>query len=123
MNRGIITICEDGAVDFPTATVWMTQEEIADMLDAFGSDVRKAIKAIYKEGILSEFETMRYVRHDERISMDVYNLEIIIGIAYRIRSKASIVFRRYVTGKLYPRNDCQVLFFMSEARKDGSIFN
>ena len=31
MNRGIITISETGAVTIPTAPVWMTQFEIADL--------------------------------------------------------------------------------------------
>ncbi len=123
MKRGIITISENGAVGVPAATVWMTQEEIADMLGVYGSDVRKTIKAIYKEGALSEFETMRNIRQDEHISMDVYNLEMIIAIAYRTRSKASIVFRRYLTNRLYPKNDYQLVLFTNGTRKERSIFN
>ncbi len=123
MKRGIITISENGAVGIPAATVWMTQEEIADMLGVYGSDVRKTIKAIYKEGALSELETMRNIRQDEHISMDVYNLEMIIAIAYRTRSKASIVFRRYLTNRLYPKNDYQLVLFTNGTRKERSIFN
>ena len=36
MNRGIITISEGGLVSIPTAPIWMTMQEIADMLDVFG---------------------------------------------------------------------------------------
>lgn len=123
MKRGIITISENGTMSIPAATVWMTQEEIADMLGVYGSDVRKIIKAIYKEGALSEFETMRNIKQDEHISMDVYNLEMTIAIAYRIRSKASVIFRQYLTSKLYPKDDYQIVLFTNRIRKGSTIFN
>ena len=52
MNRGIITVSESGTVSMPTDTVWMTMQEIADMYNVFGCYVRKAVKAIFKDGIL-----------------------------------------------------------------------
>ncbi len=48
MNRGIITISETGIVIMPTAPVWMTKFEIADLFGVFSCDIRKAIRAIYK---------------------------------------------------------------------------
>ncbi len=52
MNRGVITISESGTVSMPTDTVWMTMQEIADMYNVFGCYVRKAVKAVFKDGIL-----------------------------------------------------------------------
>jgi hypothetical protein len=101
----------------------MTQEEIANMLGVYGSDVRKTIKAIYKEGALSEFETMRNIKQDKHIRVDVYNLEMIIAIAYRIRSKASVIFRQYLTSKLYPKDDYQIILFTNRIRRGSTIFN
>ena len=54
MNRGVITISENGTVSMPTDTVWMTMQEIADMYNVFGCYVRKAVKAVFKDGILKE---------------------------------------------------------------------
>ncbi len=48
MERGIITISENGAVTIPTAPVWMTQQEMCDAFNVFGCDIRRAIRAIYK---------------------------------------------------------------------------
>ena len=62
MNRGIITISEKGVVIMPTAPVWMTQFEIADLFGVFPCDVRKAIRAIHKNKELNETDTMRYIR-------------------------------------------------------------
>ena len=47
MERGVITISETGVVTMPTAPVWMTKFEIADLLGVFSYDIRKAIHSIY----------------------------------------------------------------------------
>ena len=77
MERGIITITENGAVAMPTAPVWMTQQEMSDAFNVFGCYVRKVIAAIYKNKELSEEETVRHVRQDGRISYDVFSLEMV----------------------------------------------
>lgn len=69
MERGIITITENGAVTMPTAPVWMTQQEMSDAFNVFGCYIRKAIASIYKNNELSEEETVRHVRQDGRIAM------------------------------------------------------
>lgn len=81
MNRGVITISESGTVSMPTDTVWMTMQEIADMYNVFGCYVRKAVKAIFKDGILKEQGVRRHVRKNDRISYDVYSLELVIAVA------------------------------------------
>ena len=96
MNRGVITISESGLVSMPTAPVWMSMQEIADMLNVFGCYVRKAIKAIFKEDILREYDVRRHVKESNRISYDVYNLELIIAVAFRIDSIESRAFREFI---------------------------
>ena len=100
MNRGIITISETGAVTIPTVPVWMTQFEIADLFGVFSCDIRKAIRAIYKNKELNEADTTRYIRQPDGISYDVYSLEMIIAIAFRICSRESILFRRFVISEI-----------------------
>ena len=82
MDRGIITITENGAVTIPTAPVWMTQQEMSDAFNVFGCYIRKAIAAIYKNNELLEEETVRHVRQDGRIRYDVYSLEMVIAVAW-----------------------------------------
>ena len=100
MDRGIITISETGTVTMPTASVWMTQQEIADLFGVFSCHVRKAIRSIYKNKEMSELDTMKYVKQSNGISYDVYSLEMIVAIAFRICSRESMAFRRYVMGKV-----------------------
>ena len=100
MDRGIITISENGAVTIPTAPVWMTQQEMSDAFNVFGCYVRRTIRAIYKNMELSEKETMRHVRQDGRIRYDVYSLEMVIAVAFRLRTKECVAFRRFIMDKL-----------------------
>lgn len=93
MNRGVITISESGTVSMPTDTVWMTMQEIADMYNVFGCYVRKAV---FKDGILKEQGVRRHVRKNDRISYDVYSLELVIAVAFRIDSIESRAFREYI---------------------------
>lgn len=100
MSRGIITISETGAVTIPTVPVWMTKFEIADLFGVFSCDIRKSIRVIYKNKELNVHDTMKYIKQTDGISYDVYNLEMIIAIAFRICSKGSNLFRRFVIGKI-----------------------
>lgn len=100
MDRDIITISEAGAITIPTAPVWMTQFEIADLFGIFSCDIRKAIHSIYKNKELDEVETQKYIRQADGISYDVYNIEMIIAIAFRVCSKKSVLFRQFIINKI-----------------------
>lgn len=113
MDRGIITITENGVVTMPTAPVWMTQQEMSDAFNVFGCDIRRAVHAIYKNMELLESETRRYIRQDNGINYDVYNLEMVIAVSFKLRSRESMVFRRFIMGKLcsFDRGNSIHLFF------------
>ena len=100
MERVIITITENGVVTMPTAPVWMTQQEMSDAFNVFGYDIRKAIHTIYKNMELLESETKRYIRQDNGINYDVYSLEMVIAVSFKLRSRESMVFRRFIMERL-----------------------
>lgn len=122
MKRGIITI-NNGVVGIPTASVWMTQEEIADLFNVYGRDICRAINAIYIEGVLDKSETMRYIRLDDRRSIDAYSIEMIIAIAFKINSRESEIFRDFIMNGLLAEENTSIVLFTCEFRKGGSIFN
>lgn len=119
MERGIITITENGAVTMPTVPVWMTQQEMSDAFNVFGYDIRRAIAAIYKNGELLESETVRHVRQDDRISYDVYSLEMVIAVSFKLRSRESMTFRRFIMGRLTVNNRQPVNLFFSLSPSRG----
>ena len=100
MGRGIITISENGVVTMPTTPVWMTQQEMSDAFNVFGYDIRKAIHTIYKNMELLESETVRHVRQDNGINYDVYSLEMVIAVSFKLRSRESMAFRRFIMERL-----------------------
>ena len=123
MERGIITITENGTVTMPTVPVWMTQQEMSDAFNVFGCDIRRAVHAIYKNMELFESDTMRYIRQDNGISYDVYSLEMVITIAFRLRTKECMAFRRFVMGRLTMNNRQPVNIFFSLCPYNGRRVN
>ena len=119
MERGIITISENGAVAMPTAPVWMTQQEMSDAFNVFGCDIRRAVHAIYKNMELFESDTMRYIRQDNGISYDVYSLEMVVAVSFKLRSRESMAFRRFILGRLTMNNRQPVNIFFSLSPSRG----
>lgn len=124
MDRGIITISETGVVIMPTAPIWMTQFEIADLFGTFSCDVRKAIHTIYKNKELNKFDTMKYVKQSDGISYDVYNIEVIIAVAFRICSKESVLFRQFIISKISSTlKETPITLFVSCGRSDNRWYS
>ena len=124
MDRGIITISETGVVIMPTAPIWMTQFEIADLFGMFSCDVRKAIHTIYKNKELNKIDTMKYVKQSDGISYDVYNIEVIIAVAFRICSKESVLFRQFIISKIsLTLKETPITLFVSCDRSDNRWYS
>ena len=120
MERGVITISETGVVTMPTAPVWMTKFEIADLLGVFSYDIRKAIHSIYKNKELDEVETRKYIKQPDSISYDVYNIEMIIAIAFRVCSKESALFRWFVINEISAtKREIPITLFVSYGRDNN----
>ncbi len=118
MERGIITINENGVVKMPTAPVWMTQQEMSDAFNVFGCYIRKAVHAIYKNMELLEEETKRHMRQDNGINYDVYSLEMVIAVSFKLRSRESMAFRKFIMGRLTmsDRQPVNLFFSLSPSR-------
>ena len=124
MDRGIITISETGAVTMPTVSVWMTQQEIADLFGVFSCHVRKAIRSIYKNKEVNELDTMKYLRQADGISYDVYSLEMIIAVVFRICSKESVLFRRFIINEISgTKRGTPVTLFVSCGRDNNRWYS
>ena len=87
MKRNIITI-EGKSVTVTGNDVWMTAWEIGELFNVTTTAVNAAIRAILKTDVLNDFEVCRYVRLENGLNADVYSLEIIIPIAFRLNTKA-----------------------------------
>lgn len=99
MKREIITLSENGKVHIPTAPVWMSACEIADLLGAFSSKVNAQIKAIFKEGLLMETEVVRIIRSEQGF-IDLYGMEMIAMLSFRIATPQAKNLRKWIIGRL-----------------------
>lgn len=108
----------------PTAPVWMTQQEMSDAFNVFSCYIRKAIAAIYKNNELSEEETVRHVRQNGRIRYDVYSLEMVVAVAFRLRSREAMAFRKSIMESLYAASrekPVHLLFFSLSANNSRCV--
>ena len=110
-NQIIIYQSEDGEtrieVKFTGETVWLSQQQMADLFQSSRSNVVEHIKHIYEEGELDEESTCRNFRQvrqegNRLVTREIpfYNLDMIISLGYRIRSVIATHFRRWATERL-----------------------
>ena len=105
-ERGIIRMTEGGIVTMPDKDVWMTVDEIADMLFVPSAEVFRTIRTIYNKGIAHEGDThgsFRLFPYRPNWNIDVYNLEMVIRLAFAIDSHNSVKFRKYIMNRLMGR--------------------
>ena len=100
MKQGSISIVDGKVVITPAdGTVWLTQYQIADLFECFVAKVNANIRAILKADILDERKVCRLYRYDNGNSVELYNLEMITALAFRINTHNAKAFREWLMKK------------------------
>ena len=105
----IIYQTEDGLtrvnVTFSDETVWLSQQQIAELFQKSRTTIVEHIHNIYKEGELEEASTCRNYRQvqtegSREVSRTIpfYNLDMIISVGYRVKSRRGVQFRIWAGG-------------------------
>ena len=88
-------------------TVWLTQQQMAELFQTSRTNVVEHIKHIYDEGELDEISTCRKFRQvrkegQRKVAREIpfYNLDMIISLGYRVKSIIATNFRRWATERL-----------------------
>ncbi|MDE5546875.1 MAG: virulence RhuM family protein, partial [Anaeroplasmataceae bacterium] len=85
-------------------TVWMTQKEISLLYGKARNTITEHIRSIFKEMELDEFSVCRKNRHTatdgKTYTLTYYNLDVILAVGYRVKSKRGILFRKWATSIL-----------------------
>ena len=112
MTREIIIYnTEDGKskieLQVENGTIWLNQNEIAELFQTTKQNVSKHIKAILEDGELEEKVVVNYqlttTQHGamktktQSKQVKYYNLDMILAIGYRVRSPRGIQFRNYAS--------------------------
>ncbi|MBQ2679007.1 MAG: virulence RhuM family protein [Firmicutes bacterium] len=107
----IIYQSEDGKiridVKIEDETVWLTQQQMAELFGTTKQNVSLHIKNIFEEQELDELSTVKEyltVRKERNRNVErkikYYNLDMIISLGYRVKSKVATNFRKWATERL-----------------------
>ena len=78
----------------------MTEQEICELFGVIAPTVRAGIKALYKSGVLSVYGIKRVIRISDRYSVEVYNLETIAALAFRVESFGAAKVRKVLLERI-----------------------
>ena len=92
-------------VDAGHETVWLTQQQIADLFGTKRPAITKHLSNIYASGELDKNSTCSILEHmgndgKQRYATTYYNLDVIISVGYRVNSINATAFRRWATNVL-----------------------
>ncbi len=104
----IIYTTEDGVSKIETTfdgdTVWLSIDQMAELFQRDRSVIGKHVRNIFKEGELQKeavWAKFAYTASDGKVyDVDYYNLDVIISVGYRVKSKRGTQFRIWATGIL-----------------------
>ena len=113
--RQIITMDEHENITVPNGEIWMGEYEIADLFGVFGHSVRNAGQGNNKAGLLHPCTAERNIRVAEGRWLDAYSLEMVIALAFRIRSQRAKRLREHIIVMLTERHERFVMLLPARA--------
>jgi len=116
MNTGEIVIYQNQEgnikidVRLEEETVWLTQSQICELFQKSKSTISEHIKNVFEEGELNEKVVVRKFRtttqhgaitgKTQEVEVNLYNLDVIISVGYRVKSQQGTQFRIWATQRL-----------------------
>lgn len=114
MNEIVIYKATDNTthieVKFENETVWLTQKQMAELFGRNRVAITQHIRNIFKEAELDEKvvckEFLHTTKHGaiqgktQESTIKHYNLDVIISVGYRVKSKQGTQFRQWATQRL-----------------------
>lgn len=105
MSELILYTTEDGRSQIKLRaeqqTVWLTQLEMAELFDATKQNISLHLKNVFKDGELSEDsvvkDSLTTAADGKRYRTQLYNLDAILAVGYRVRSPRGVQFRRWAS--------------------------
>ena len=87
-------------VNMQDETVWLTQEQMAQLFAKDRTVISRHINNIFKDGELDRNSTCAKFTHmgnnsKQKYETECYNLDVIISVGYRVKSKNGVIFRKW----------------------------
>lgn len=112
MERAIITICERDRVNIPSDNVWMSEMELVELFGVIAPTLRAAIRAIYKSEMLCPVSTQRCDLATPKSWVTFYNLEMVIVLAFRLKTYEASRIREKVLERICQRKESGIDFLI-----------
>ena len=93
------------------ACVWMSELEMVELFGVIAPTLRVAIRAVYKSGVLKEYEVQKYVRLENGYNADVYAFPMVAALAFRINTYGARQVRNAILERLYWRKEKTNIIF------------
>ena len=113
MKRNIIEITESSYIIMPdnVADIWMSEPELVELFGMIAPTLRAAIRAVYKSGVLKEYEVQKYVRLENGYHADVLSFPMVVALAFRINTFGAEQVRNAILERVYLRKEKINIFF------------
>lgn len=102
----IIYQAEDGTakvdVRFEDETVWLTIDQMAELFGKSRSTINEHILNVFSEGELEQDKSVRKIGNSDFSTKptNYYNLDVVISVGYRVKSKQGTQFRIWATDRI-----------------------
>lgn len=88
-------------VNLKDETVWLTQKQMAELFGKDRKTITRHIQNIFKDEELEEKSVCSFFEHTaedgKEYNVQYYNLDMIISVGYRVKSREGIIFRQWAT--------------------------
>ena len=103
MKRTTITVDGNGMLSIPSnlEDLWMSENELIDMLYVTVPKLHSVIRTIYKEGMLFMPEVQQRQELSKGVWQTLYSFPMIVAICFRINSHGAKSLRDEITKRLY----------------------
>ena len=104
---------ESGNIIMPenVADIWMSEPELVELFGVIAPTLRVAIRAVYKSGVLKEYEVQKYVRLENGYHADVFSFPMVVALAFRINTFGAEQVRNVILERMYLRKEKTNIFF------------
>lgn len=122
MKREILLLDENSTLLVPTDTsrIAMTEYEIAELFGVITPTIRAAIKAVYRSGVIREEDAKRYLHRANGNGIEVYDIEMIFALAFRVDSFGANKVREYLFRTLRANRRPAVHLLLTCSRNAGT---
>lgn len=103
MKRTVITVDGNGRLSIPSnlEDLWMSENELVDMLYVTIPKLKAVIRAIYKEGMLLMSEVQQKQETSKGIWQTLYGFPMVVAICFRLNSNGAAQLRDAIFKRLY----------------------